>query len=99
MKKVLTKKKAYEIIEAEYGKTGYKSEPNQVDSMIGPLCMYAPWELGKDWNKYWRTINTENHVSVTKGLETEEYTAEDWDIIASLTRLILLHHFIEDTYK
>mgnify|MGYP001201325471 CR=1 FL=1 len=84
----MTKKQAYKIIEKQYGKV-------DVDDYVSVLCTHCPEQLRYDWISYWNKINTRHYYTVLGGFREGTYE----DIHASLVRLILLHHFIEDTYK
>lgn len=85
----MTKKQAYKIIKKRYDKTNDRSH-------IQSLCDNCPRQLRKDWVKYWIKINSKRHLVVYS--EFAKY-GEDSDPMTSLARLILLHDFIEDTYK
>jgi hypothetical protein len=84
----MTKKQAYKIIEEQYG--DYASI-----GMIYSLCSFLDYELRSDWCDYWHKINEENHAFISSALDKNKHK----DVISSLTRLMLLHDFIEDTYK
>lgn len=86
----MTKKQAYKIIKKQYG--DYES-----GDYIPTLCLSIPSELEKDWNKYWDEINTESQAYVSCSFPDEWFDGKDE--IISLTRLMLLHDFIEDTYE
>ncbi len=86
----MTKKQAYEVIEKQYGEYD-----GSFSKHILPLCDYVPIMLMDDFCSYWKKINTEWHSRISD----EVLHLDEREILSSLTRLIILHHFIEDTYK
>ncbi len=85
----MTKEQAYKIIEDQYG--GYRR-----DRYLGPLCLDIRNEkIRKDWRRYWKKI-CEGYIAIN---DPFYYYDPDYDREVSLTRLMLLHDFIEDTYK
>ncbi len=84
----MTKKQAYKIIEKKYGDICSAQ-------YVNVLCANCPEPLRSDWQDYWYKINTKHYFSVTRGFRNGYYE----HVHASLVRLILLHDFIEDTYK
>lgn len=84
----MTKKQAYKIIENKYGHFDDRS-------YIGPLCTNAPKELRRDWCEYWNRIIEDRLTTISQRFTL---TDKDWGTLSGLTRLILLHDFIEDTY-
>lgn len=86
----MTKKQAYKIIQETFG--DYDGT-----TYIPALCEYAPLELRREWCNYWENINTQNDILVNSAFINIKCIKKDI-LYCSLTRLILLHAFIEDTY-
>jgi hypothetical protein len=84
----MTKDQAYKIIRMKYGI--YNG-----DYMIEGLCDRIHPLLDADWDVYWNKINNEQVTFISTPLRY----LEDKHILASLTRMMILHDFIEDTYK
>ena len=84
----MTKKQAYKIIEKEY-------KDYDGSFRLYCLCIHAPKMLKRDWCKYWDKINGKKF-----SLVSDEFLGNpELDVLSSLTRLMLLHDFIEDTYE
>lgn len=93
----MTKKQAYKIIKNKYGNFDGTSR-------IEPLCEFAPRKIREDWCKYWNEIDDDNLILVSEAFSYNDddiltFSYNDDGILISLARLILLHDFIEDTYK
>lgn len=87
----MTKEEAYAKLSAEY--TEY--EPRGLN-YVPALCNNLPEELKKDWQEHWDFINAqENKYTIPAYIPP----CEDYSVIASLTRLLSLCIFIEDTYE
>lgn len=83
----MTKKQAYKIIEKQYINI-------ECDGYVGPLCFEIKnRKLKRDWCEYWDKINTRDYMFITS------YIRSDLVAERSLIRLMILHDFIEDTYK
>lgn len=91
----MTKAQAYKIVEEKFG--GLTNDGDHQTSIFG-LCDTCPNELIDDFKGYWKKINTKNYgfISGLFGMYTD---IEDRRSMVSIARLIILFHFIEDTYK
>ena len=84
MKTKMTRKRALELLEKEFGNADY----------VSILCLCMPNELRDDFKEYWKKINTEKHRVMGS------YFKHDYkDKEASTLRLLTAFFFIEDTYK
>lgn len=90
----MTKKQAYKIIEKKYGKYDGSWE-NEIEA----LCISLPKKLKYQFWRYWDFINTKEHSYIFQAFSDYESSIEEKSTLVSLTRLIILHHFIEDTYE
>lgn len=85
----MTKRQALKILKLHYSNISYSTY------YIKNLCSHAPLELRLDWCKYWNKINKNDNVTVHEMFAYEDNLMT----LASITRLMLLFHFVEDTYK
>lgn len=83
----MNKKQAYTLIKHQY--QNYDPE-----TTVLPLCQYIKdTKLRLRWTNYWVKIDTQKHNIIRKAFSKDENTE------CSLTRLLMLHCFIEDIYK
>lgn len=94
MKKKMTRKKALKLLDERFGNADY---------YIYPLCHSMPEELQADFMKYWRKINTSEHLAMSgyfrSFLIEGVWSCTIWDYEVSTLRLLTAFFFIEDTYK
>lgn len=86
----MTKKQAYKIIKKQYGQYCDSNHP------ILPLCGGVHPDLDEDWCEYWKNINETGRPYICSPYRN---ALKDKDILGSLARIMILHDFIEDTYK
>ena len=84
MKTKMTRKRALDLLEKEFGNDYY----------VLFLCLNMPDELRSDFKDYWRKINTEHHNCVFEYFD-HPFSSEE----TSSLRLLTAFFFIEDTYK
>jgi len=89
----MTKREAYKLIEDQFGNI-------QCGEFMGGLCfgLYNE-ELRKDFYKYWNEINKTNVLFISDEFFDRELSFFDNNTQITMLRLIILNHFIEDTYK
>ena len=86
----MTKAQAYKLIEQQYGDV-------QWDEHTGGLCSWLKNdEMRQDFIRYWFNIG-----SGFKYISDPYYrfTSDTYYTLSTMARLIILNHFIEDTYK
>ena len=88
MKTKMTRKRALELLEKEFGD----------DIYVPMLCIYMPNELRDDFEKYWKEINTEHHMNAHDYFFVVAPSRPSVGEITTL-RLLTAFFFIEDTYK
>lgn len=87
----MTKKQAYKIIKKQYG--NYER-----GSFVPLLCFFIKnHRIREDWTEYWELI-CQDYSVVSEAFDYGKNYA-DYDELISMTRLMLLHDFIEDTYE
>lgn len=91
MKTKTTKRKALKIVENKFGRL-----TNEGHNRIYGLCSTMPPKLQEDWCVYWEEINSRSHAFISCAIS---YDLKDRGIVASLARLMITFHFIEDTYR
>lgn len=91
--KPLSKQKALEI--AQRWANGQLRKHDSIDY----LCCTLHEKLILDWSEYWKKINRADKVSIHGYLEERFNSQVSFQEIATLTRLLVLQDFINDTYK
>lgn len=89
----MTKKEALKILEDKY-----KYVDGDVDKVLS-LCSNVPHELRNDFQQYWKEINTTHVVFIGSSFDLPGGECYDFGVVGSMLRLMILFHFVEDTYK
>ena len=84
----ITRKRAEALVKKKWSHIG-------TEVSVDYLCFSMPPSLRKDWNAYWRKINTLRYYGVGTYFEDYNPYLKELDFL----RLLTVHLFIRHTYK